>query len=226
VSTFALPSVTGPVTEKQARRTPKMFERKSGSSGKPLTQEIKSNLNHFFQSIEKKAFRYALGNVSDEQLALDLVQDAMLGFASHYAYKPESDWNPLFYTILNNRIRDHYRKQRVRSRFGSILSLFQTLGEDESGPEIQDRLSPAPRADGMSEPESDTHSRRLRHDIGAAVNTLSGKQREVFLLREIEALSVAHTARIVGCSEGSVKQHHFRALRKLRTLLQEEWRDD
>jgi RNA polymerase sigma-70 factor, ECF subfamily len=205
-----------------------LFSQESASTklNSSQSQSLKSRLNKFLQSIEKNAFRYAFSHLSEEQLALDLVQESMLKFSTHYSTKPDTDWAPLFYTILNNQIRDHYRKQKVRTRYGAILSLFQTSNDTHTEYQLQERIAASPRSDNMSNPESDLYAEQLRYRIQQAVKTLSLKQREVFLLREVEGMSVAETAGIVGCSVGSVKQHHFRAMRRLRTDLEREWQND
>src|SRR5271170_8101195 len=68
-------------------------------------------LENFLAGVERKAFRIAQIALRHEDDALDAVQDAMLQLAHRYAARPAAEWKPLFYRILENRIRDMQRRR-------------------------------------------------------------------------------------------------------------------
>ena len=70
-------------------------------------------LETFLAGVERKAFRMAQIALRHEADALDVVQDAMLQLSSRYASRPPEEWRPLFYRILENRIRDVQRRRSV-----------------------------------------------------------------------------------------------------------------
>ena len=69
------------------------------------------------------------------------------------------------------------------------------------------------------DPERQSTSSWLRKQIQSAVQKLSPKERTIFILRHDQQHSCKETARLVGCSEGSVKSILFRAMRKLQNEL-------
>lgn len=151
---------------------------------------------------------------SDEDEALDIVQDAMLAFVTRYAGKPEDEWAPLFHRTLQNRIIDWHRRSSVRNRLRSWFG-GGSLGEEREDPleKVADSSSPDPAVS------------LLRKDLGEAIERalreLPLRQQQAFLLRAWEGLDVAGTAFAMGCSEGSVKTHFSRAVHRMRELLEE-----
>jgi len=169
-------------------------------------------LNAFLASVERRAYRTAQIALRHEADALDAVQDAMLQLARRYARRPSEEWRPLFYRILQNRIRDLQRRRTVRSR---VLAFLPWSSEDEGDDPVERTPDPAPGP--AAEVEGDQIGTALQHAVGQ----LPTRQREAFLLRSLEGLDVAETAAAMGCSEGSVKTHYSRAVHALREQLGE-----
>jgi RNA polymerase sigma-70 factor (ECF subfamily) len=170
-------------------------------------------LNGFLASVERKAFRMAQMALRHDEDALDAVQDAMLQLARRYSHRPCAEWPPLFYRILENRIRDMQRRRMVRSR---VLAWLPWSSEDETD---NDPIERAP--DPAPGPAAEVEGSQIGAALQRAVGLLPARQREAFLLRNLEGFDVAQTAAAMGCSEGSVKTHYSRAVHSLRKQLGE-----
>jgi len=172
-------------------------------------------LDHFLASVERPAFRIAQMALRDRDDALDVVQDAMLHLARSYGHRPGAEWRPLFYRILYNGIRDKQRRRTVRSR---LFGLLPGSRADENEP----REDPLERvADGAPGPDRLLMADQAMQRLETAVAALPARQQEAFALRCLQGMDVAETATAMGCSEGSVKTHYFRALQSLRATLGE-----
>jgi RNA polymerase sigma-70 factor, ECF subfamily len=171
-------------------------------------------LNQFLAGVELKAFKIAQAALRHEDDALDAVQDAMLQLARAYADRPAEEWKPLFYRILENRIRDMQRRRTVRGRVIAWLPFRGDEDDDEPDP-----IAPAPSLE--PQPPRRLELEQAVEALEKALGELPGRQRQAFLLRALEGLDVAQTAAAMGCSQGSVKTHYFRALRALRAQLGE-----
>lgn len=174
-----------------------------------------TSLNAFLAQIEHRAFRLAEMQLRQREDAMDAVQDAMLRLAQHYWDKPPEEWAPLFWGILRRRIVDLHRRRKVRS----VVVGWLGGGHDSDG----DELPAWEPADPGPDPLGRLHDSQSYADMAAAVRQLPARQREAFMLRMLEGLDVAETARAMGCSEGSVKTHLSRAMHHLRDQL-ENWR--
>jgi RNA polymerase sigma-70 factor (ECF subfamily) len=174
-------------------------------------------LDRFLASVERRAFRIAQIALRHEDDALDAVQDAMLQLVRAYSGRPAAEWPPLFYRILGNRVRDMQRRRSVRGRVMSWLP-WQAGDADE---EATDPIAEAPSPDPA--PVVRLELDEAMGALEAALARLPDRQRQAFLLRNFEGLDVAGTAAAMGCSEGSVKTHYFRAVQQLRVALGDFW---
>ena len=173
-------------------------------------------LDRFLVSVEKRAFRIARIAVRNDDDALDIVQDAMLQLARRYAQRPAEEWRPLFYRILQNRIRDCQRRRKVRARLMSWLPGWRADEEEDADPY-------AGVADARPQPQELLATGQAMAKLERALSELPGRQQEAFMLRNFEGMDVAQTAAAMGCSEGSVKTHYSRAVHALREQLGAAW---
>ena len=175
--------------------------------------EKRAKLDAFLAGREGRLYRMAVLATGNRDEALDLVQEAMYKLVRHYAHRPESEWAPLLYRILQTTIRDWYRRQRVRR---GVLRWWVRPRAQEREAALEDL--PAPDGHG---PEQRVADVQLAERLDQALGLLPLRQQQVFLLRAWEGLSVAETARAMGCGEGSVKTHYSRAVHRLRELMNE-----
>lgn len=177
--------------------------------------EVKAEtLEQFLMQSEQRAFRIVRYAVGHDEDALDIVQDAMFKLVRRYRKRSSEEWAPLFHRILQNGIRDHYRRQTTRNRWLGWLDHFRSDGEEE-GEAPWERYADENGLDGERQLEVD----QSLSAIDAAIRALPPRQQQVFLLRSWEGLSTRETADAMGCSEGSVKTHYFRALNSLKKAL-------
>ena len=155
----------------------------------------------------------------EEQAALDIVQDAMLRLAESYGDRPGAELPMLFQRILQNAIRDWFRRQKVRSTWITLFSsLLPGRGEEEDRDPLE-TLAEAGESNAVERPPDQLERIQLVEIIEQEIAKLPARQREAFLMRYWEELDVAETARAMGCSEGSVKTHCSRAAHALAAAL-------
>jgi RNA polymerase sigma-70 factor, ECF subfamily len=161
--------------------------------------------------------------VRDEHAALDIVQDSMMKLVENYSMKPAEELPLLFQRILQNTIRDFYRRQKTRSIWTTLFSSFIPSNQEKE-PEDYDPLETL-ELEGISnvnDPRKLLEQSQLIGFLEKAIELLPARQREAFLLRYWEEMDVTETAKVMGCSEGSVKTHCSRATHALAVLLKKE----
>ena len=173
-------------------------------------------LSDFLKSVEKRAFKRAVYQVRDEEAALDIVQDSMMKLAEHYGDKPAAELPPLFQRILSTTTLDWFRRQKVRNALFSNLSDFDAP-DGEGDFDLLEALSGT--SEQAESAEDSARRAQILSEIELQIQQLPPRQREAFLLRYWEEMDLAETAAVMGCSQGSVKTHCFRAIQTLAKAL-------
>lgn len=172
-------------------------------------------MDQFLAGVERAAYRIALVSVRNEADALDIVQDAMIRLVKSYSQRDAAEWQPLFFRILRNRINDHGRHLTVKQRVLSWIAPPDSGATTDPG-----ELAPAA---ANTRPDKQAAMDETMQELESAVAALPARQREAFVLRTIEGMDVATTAKAMGCSAGSVKTHYSRAVHSLRDTLGDHW---
>ena len=166
-----------------------------------------ATLDGFLAGVGTRAFRFAEAGLRHREDAMDAVQEAMMKMLA-YRERPAQEWTPLFWSILRSRIIDTQRRRTFRLGW---LGNSPPGGEDSSLDWADDGPDPSRAHDGQ-----EAYGRLLE-----ALRGLPRRQREAFTLRVLEEFDVADTARIMDCSEGSVKTHLSRARAALQRQLED-----
>jgi RNA polymerase sigma-70 factor (ECF subfamily) len=162
---------------------------------------------------EERIYSLGLRMLRQEQDAEDVTQETFVSALENLkGFRGESG----FATWLV-RIATHAALKMIRKRKGlDIVSL-------EQGTELFSDSDPIPHpeyiADWRQSPDALIHQNEIRRLLDQALENLDEKHRLVFLLRDVEGLSVKETAEVLELSEANIKVRLLRARLQLRELL-------
>ena len=162
-----------------------------------------------FTRYQKRTYRLVQRFVPNHEDALDITQDAFIrAYQGLSNFKSQCQFYSWLYRITYNLCIDFLRK---KSR--SEVMVYESEDSDElpmaNFPDLRS-VSPAKAAE----------NKELRSQIRKAIRQLPPKQRQIFILRHWDGLSLKDIATVVGRSDGTVKAHLFHAHRNLRKHLQ------
>lgn len=161
-----------------------------------------------FTRYQKRTYRLVQRFVSNHEDALDLTQDAFIRAYQGLAdFKSQCQFYSWLYRITVNLCIDFLRK-KARSEV--------MLYESDDSEEIPMANVPDLRSES---PSKALENKELRAQLRKAIRRLPPKQRQVFILRHWDGLSLKDIAATVGRSDGTVKAHLFHAHRNLRKHL-------
>jgi RNA polymerase sigma-70 factor (ECF subfamily) len=159
---------------------------------------------------QRRAVRIAYQYLRDVHDTDEAVQDAFVKVFTHItSYREELPFEVWFTRILVNGCLD-LRKARAR-RLKWTLPMT-------SGGDMTPHDPPAPQPG----PEARLVASERGRQIAAAVEKLPERQRTVFTLCQMAEQSTSEVSQALGLSEATVRVHLFRAIRKLRKLLEHE----
>lgn len=182
-----------------------------------LVQRAKAGDLQAFESLatrhEHRVYALALRMLRNEHDAQDVTQETFLSALEHLdQFRAEAS----FSTWLV-RIASHASLKIIRKRKGlPTISL-----EEATEPSGSDGAIPHPEfiADWRNSPEELAHRKDVQGLLQEALEQLDDKHRLVFLLRDVEGLSIEETAQALQLSPANTKVRLLRARLKLRELL-------
>jgi RNA polymerase sigma-70 factor (ECF subfamily) len=167
--------------------------------------EDRADYDTLYRAQSARVLRLCRLLLADPEEAREVQQEVFLKLFQALARQPgQVNWSAWLTRVAVNACHD-----RRRSGWWKWWSSHEPV-EDAT------ISSPAPS------PEAAAVGKATRARIWESFQTLSERQREVFVLRHLEGCTTDDVARALGMSAGSVKRHLFRAVRQLRRRLEGE----
>ncbi len=178
-----------------------------------LIRRIRDGEQHLFYELirpyERRVYATALAILRNPDDAEDVTQEAMLKALRHIGqFRGDAKFSTWLIQITVNEARMRKRKEHS-AMFEPITDV-----EDEEGD-----YTPRDFADWREVPLETLERKEVREKLLEALDSLSEKYREVFVLRDMEHLSIAETAKALGISSANVRTRLLRARLMLRDLL-------
>jgi RNA polymerase sigma-70 factor (ECF subfamily) len=196
---FPQVNVTGVLPE-----APAMAIKNESARQEELARRIQQGEREAFAELvglfQKKVFTLAFGFFRNREDALEIVQETFMRvYEKIGTYRPEQSLQSWIYRVARNLCVDYYRKYTKKRK----------LEQDFAGvPERQ--LASADNCQATYE------SRQLAAAIDLAVEDLSLRQKEVFILKYRQGMKLIQVADTMAISLGTVKALHHRALNRIR----------
>jgi len=169
-----------------------------------ISRSVNGDASAFRELVElhmRRAYDLAYSIVQNHHDADDVAQEAFVRIhRSLVGFRAEAEFTTWLHRIVTNLALDRSRRRkREHTRMVSLDDPFV----DETMKSAAEMLS------------SD-----LSQHIERALHTLPTMQRAVVILRHMDGLSTKQVGDILRCSEGTVKTHLYRGLKKMHVLLE------
>ena len=175
-----------------------------GATAEPI------DFDSLVSSHQRRIYRVLLGMLRDRDAAETLTQECFLrAYRSRATFRGDASVGPWLIKIAVNLARDHWRS-RLR---GFWQRHFSSSEEDSNLPEAVPDSHPSP--------EEMLLKKERMASVWFAVETLSPRQRAVFILRFVEEMSLKEIAEATSLKVGTVQIHLFRAVQSVREQLKD-----
>jgi RNA polymerase sigma-70 factor (ECF subfamily) len=146
---------------------------------------------------------------SNHEDANDLVQDAFIkAYKSLRSFKGQSSFYTWVYRIAVNRTINFLKRRKDRGHF-SLNDIDASIETDPDYVELMSHVTPRREA-GLTE---------LQEKLNEAVQKLSEEHRAVVIMHDVQGMTHADIAKVMHCSEGTVRSRLFYARQQLQGLL-------
>lgn len=158
---------------------------------------------------QKRIYAAAFALLRNQEDAEDCAQEAILkAFKNIRQFRSEAKFSTWLIQIAVNEARKRRRQQRS--------DLMEPVDQDHG---VESTYAPREFADWREIPSEALERQEVREKLAEALSALGQIYREVFVLRDMEQLSIEDTAKALGISTASVKTRLLRARLMLRDLL-------
>jgi len=177
-----------------------------------LIRRVKNGEHDLFyqliQPYEGRVFATAMAISRNEADAEDIAQDSILKAFRHISqFRGEAKFSTWLLQITINEARMRKRRMTIRA--------MESINE----PDEEGDYRPREFADWREIPSESLERKEVRNALMAALNTLEEKYRSVFVMRDIQHLSIEETSKVLDITQASVKTRLLRARLMLRDLL-------
>jgi RNA polymerase sigma-70 factor (ECF subfamily) len=155
-----------------------------------------------------RLLRFVAYSTGDQDLAETIVQDCLLkAYRGRESFRGDCAVYTWLAHIATNLVRDHQRSRKFQ--------FWRNV--QKTAPDLSEMSSLLPS--GESSPESQMLARESAQLVSVALETLSAKQRTVFLMRFIEEMELQDICQATGMQVSTVKTHLHRAVKAVRLKL-------
>jgi RNA polymerase sigma-70 factor (ECF subfamily) len=193
-------SVDGPASRAEAREQELIRRIQQGEPEK---------FYELIRPFERRVYAAAFAILRNQADAEDVAQEAILkAFANLHQFRAEARFSTWLIQIAVNEARMRRRKDHA-----DVMEPIGELQDDEGA------YTPRDFADWRELPSEALERREVRELLREALDSLGSKYRDVFVLRDVQHLSIAEVSAALGISVASVKTRLLRARLMLRDLL-------